>query len=108
MQCLIIIRPKKGLPYKEYAEALVEQAGLNLRLEIRGKIVAGGIFTGEVGGCGIFLVQSIEELNEIIETFPMLAYADIEVHPLISFQRRLDIRLKSFAKLKRKKRRELE
>ena len=100
MQFLIIGRPKEGVPYKEYAEACAQQAAAMLRLQLAGKILAGGAFAGDMGGCYILSVESTAELNEILKSSPMFPYATFESYALVPFDKELDIRSKVFSSIK--------
>ncbi len=63
-------------------EVVVKEWECLLDYAKQGKVIAGGAMTGRRGGCGIFQVDSIEELHALIGQMPMYPFADWEIIPL--------------------------
>ena len=55
-------------------------------LEKQGVVVAGGIKSGEVGIALILKVDSLKQLDEIIERLPLRPRMATKVTPLVSFE----------------------
>ncbi len=60
------------------------------QLENSGKVVAGGAFVGQRAGCVIADVESNEELADLLNRLPLVAYLEWEVVPLIPAERALE------------------
>jgi len=53
-------------------------------LQMRGKVVESGSFAGLRGGFGILEVESLNELNDIINMDPAMPFMDTKIYPLVS------------------------
>ncbi len=71
-------------------------------LEAKGIIVAGGLKTGQIGFAMILKVDSIEQLDEIIERLPIWPRMDTTVTPLSSFEVRESSTQKRLQDMKRR------
>lgn len=60
------------------------------QLEGSGKVIAGGAFVGQRGGCVIVDVDTNEELADLLNRLPLFAHLEWEVVPLIPADRALE------------------
>lgn len=58
-------------------------------LQMQGKVVESGSFAGLRGGFGILDVESLNELNDIVNLDPAMPYMDTKVYPLVSGEDRV-------------------
>ena len=57
----------------------------------QGKVVAGGALAGRKGGCGIFDVDSTEELHTLVSQLPMFPFIEWEIIPLNTVEYALEL-----------------
>jgi len=85
---LVVERPVVLTPFPKSSEAkqmvslLVSELEHQLRLQKEGKIVGGGPFLDNRGGCYVLEVDSVEEMGEIFFSSPLNPWIEREVHPL--------------------------
>jgi hypothetical protein len=60
------------------------------QLENSGKVVTGGAFVGQRGGCVIADVESNEELADMLNRLPLSGHLEWEVLPMIAADRALE------------------
>jgi muconolactone delta-isomerase len=71
-------------------------------LEAKGIIVAGGLKTGQIGFAMILKVDSLEQLDEIVERLPIWPKMDTTVTPLSTFEVRESSTQKRLEDMKRR------
>ena len=87
MRFLITTKPKHVIP-PEVAVGLVDAMG-PWRERHSGKIEQIWGFAGTRGGGGIGNVSSLEELDAVMADFPLGAFSDIEIIPLVDLEESL-------------------
>ncbi|MBA7491093.1 hypothetical protein ES702_01638 [subsurface metagenome] len=70
------------LPPEETLELVVKEWETVISYKQQGKILAGGALAGRKGGCGIFDVDSSEELNTLVSQLPCFPFSEWEIIPL--------------------------
>ena len=70
------------LPPEETLELVVKEWETVISYRQQGKVLAGGALAGRKGGCGIFDVDSPEELHTLVSQLPMFPFVEWEVIPL--------------------------
>ncbi len=75
-------------PAGEMIDSILKHMNYFRELRERGKIIEEGAFAGLRGGFGIFEVDSLEELNRIINFAPASQYMHTEIYPLIDREER--------------------
>jgi len=92
MRFLVIQTPKDEVvgvaPAGDMIETILKHMEYFRELKQRGKIIEEGAFAGLRGGFGIFEVESLEELNRLINFAPASQYMHTEIYPLISREER--------------------
>ena len=78
------------MPREQYLGRLASTWELIKQLEGSGKVLAGGAFVGERGGCVIADVESNEELADMLNRLPLSQYLEWEVTPMIPAERALE------------------
>ncbi len=71
-------------------------------LEAKGIIVAGGVKTGEIGFAMVLKVDSLEQLDEVVERLPIWPRMDTTVTPLSTFEVRESSTQKRLGDMKRR------
>ena len=71
------------LPPEQLLELAVKESETVISYGKQGKVLAGGTFAGRKGGCGIFNVDSPEELHILVSQLPMFPFCEWEIIPLI-------------------------
>jgi uncharacterized protein YciI len=59
-------------------------------LRAQGKVVESGSFAGLRGGFGILEVESLKELNDIVNLDPAMPYMQTEIYPIITGSDRIE------------------
>ena len=77
------------IPPRQLFETVVKEWETILSLAQQGKILAGGALAGRKGGCGIFDVDSNEELHALVAQLPMFPFYEWEIVPLIAAEHAL-------------------
>ena len=70
------------LPPEQAMQLVVEEWETIMSYQQQGKVLAGGGLAGRKGGCGIFNVDSVEELHTLVSQLPMFPFAEFEIIPL--------------------------
>jgi muconolactone D-isomerase len=70
------------LPQREFLEVAVKEWETIINYRQRGKVLAGGKLAGRKGGCAIFDVESLEELDILVSRLPMFPFVELEITPL--------------------------
>ena len=71
------------LPPEQASELLVGHCETIISYRQQGKCLAGGALAGRKGGCGIWNVESAEELHTLVSQLPMFPFSELEIIPLI-------------------------
>ncbi len=71
------------LPPEQILELAIQEAETSINYKKQGKVLAGGTLAGRKAGCGIFNVDSPEELHILVSQMPMFPYCEWEIIPLI-------------------------
>jgi muconolactone delta-isomerase len=74
------------IPPEQYFERAVKQVETLMSYKQQGKILAGGVMVGRRGSYAIFDVESIEELQKLVNQMPMNPFTENEVVPLVSYE----------------------
>ncbi|MBA7617870.1 hypothetical protein ES703_25188 [subsurface metagenome] len=85
------------LPPEQMLELAVKEWETVLSYGKEGKIVAGGAMAGRKGGCGIFSVDSAEELHTLVSKLPMFPFCEWEIIPLVPVEYALESTKQSLA-----------
>jgi muconolactone delta-isomerase len=108
MRFLVIQKPKDEVvgttPPGEMIEHVLRHMEYFRELKEKGIVIEDGAFAGVRGGFGIFEVESLEELNSILNHAPAMPYMHTEIYPLVS----RDTRVKQLEEQLRKLRQKLE
>ena len=70
------------LPPEQTLELAVGEWETVISYRQQGKVLAGGALAGRKGGCGIFNVDSVEELHTLVSQMPLFPFAEWEIIPL--------------------------
>jgi muconolactone delta-isomerase len=100
-------KPIYGTPptpeqWKGMLETLETSVARLQDLKKKGKVECYYGLSGIRGGFGIIDVESHEELDELITNLPVSALGQIEVHPIISLESKLETFKKSMTQMRRK------
>ena len=98
----LVIGEIKGtapLPPDQLMGLAVQEWEMALKFKKEGKIIAGGALAGRKGGCGIWDVESVEELNSLVSQLPLYMFLDIEIIPLTSAEFALESVKQAYAAL---------
>jgi len=71
------------LPPEQLLELVVKESETIISYRKKGKVLAGGTLAGRKAGCGIFNVDSPEELHTLVSQLPMFPFCEWEIIPLI-------------------------
>ena len=89
MKILVVTKAKHPLP-PEAAPGLIDAlSGWARRHTENGKMEAAWSFAGMPGGGGVLNVESLEELDAIMTEFPLAAFSEIELYPLVELHESL-------------------
>lgn len=78
------------IPVKDFLGFVVKEWEYFLRMQRRGKILAGGKLAGGRGAAAIIETDSNEELDQIVANLPLFPFfTDIEITPLVSTEKAL-------------------
>ena len=72
-----------ALPPEQLLELAVKESETIISYRKKGKVLAGGTLAGRKAGCGIFNVDSPEELHTLVSQLPMFPFCEWEIIPLI-------------------------
>ena len=86
-----------SLPPEQIMQLAVKEWETFISFEQQGKVLAGGAVAARKGGCGVFSVDSTEELIELLSQLPMFPFAEWDIMPLIGSEFALDAAKKSLA-----------
>jgi muconolactone delta-isomerase len=90
MRFLVVTLPRETIP-PEMALGLFEAlSGWAKDLQSKGKIEQTWGFAGIQGGGGILNVESLEELDAIMTSFPLAAFSTIDVYGLVDLEPSLE------------------
>jgi muconolactone D-isomerase len=78
------------LPPEKSMELAVNEWETVLKYRQQGKALAGGALAGRKGGCGIWDVESAEELHTLVSQLPMFSLIEWEIIPLTSVEYALE------------------
>jgi muconolactone delta-isomerase len=92
--------PQEGLDLITISVLLALTAAKEL--EAKGIIVAGGLKTGQIGLAIILKVDSLEQLDEIVERLPIWPRMDTTITPLSTFEVRESSTQKRLADVQRR------
>ena len=94
MRFLVVQQPKEDVPGKYKAEEMISRVLAHMEyfkdLKGKGDVVFDGAFAGQRGGFGVFEVDTLEELSEIINYAPATPYMDTEIFPLVDMDSRIE------------------
>ena len=82
MRFLVVTKGRDPLPPEMAIPMLQMFQGWLAEHRASGKLEEAWSFAGQVGGGGIANVDSLEELDAIMATYPFSQTSDIEVYPL--------------------------
>ena len=85
------------LPPEQSLELRVKEWETIMSYREQGKALAGGAMAGLKGGCGIFNVDSVEELHTLVCQLPAFPYCEWEIIPLVSVEYALEHAKQSLA-----------
>ncbi len=91
------------LPREQALELAVKEWETVISYGQQGKAVAGGALAGRKGGCGIFNVDSTEELHTLVSQLPMFPFSEWEIIPLNTAEYALEKAKKALAALRASK-----
>ena len=89
---LVKVQIKKlpDVPVKDFLGFVVKEWEYFMRMEKRGKILAGGKLAGNRGAAAIFEADSNEELDQIVTNLPLFPFfTEIEITPLVPTEKAL-------------------
>lgn len=78
------------LPPEQLLELAVKEWETVISYRQQGKILAGGALAGRKGGCGIWNVESAEELHTLLFQLPLFPFLECEIIPLIPVEYALE------------------
>jgi muconolactone D-isomerase len=78
------------LPPEQLLELAVKEWETVISYSEQGKALAGGALAGGKGGCGIWNVQSAEELHTLLSQLPGFPLCEWEIIPLIPVEYALE------------------
>lgn len=93
MRFLVIQTPKEDVPGKKPAEEMlskiIDHLAYYKELQEKGTVIESGGFAGLRGGFGVFRVESLEVLNEIVNFAPGTPYMSTQIYPLVDTDTRI-------------------
>ncbi|HEY8475752.1 MAG TPA: muconolactone Delta-isomerase family protein [Chloroflexota bacterium] len=87
MRFLIHSQPRVGANEELVAQLYPKAVEWLKARKSEGKLEAVYSFADRPGGVSIANVQSLEELNDLIQDYPLFPVSDLEAMPLIDFER---------------------
>ena len=78
------------LPPEQAFELTIRHWETIISYRQQGKWLAGGALAGRKGGCGIWNVESAEELHTLLSQLPMFPFCECEIIPLIPIEYALE------------------
>ncbi len=91
------------LPPEQILELAIQEAETSINYKKQGKVLAGGTLVGRRAGCGIFNVDSPEELHILVSQMPMFPFCEWEIIPLIPTEVALEDTLQALASMRTSK-----
>ena len=91
------------LPPEQALELMVGHWETIISYRQQGKWLAGGALAGRKGGCGIWNVESAEELHTLVSQLPMFPFSELEIIPLTSHEYALESAKQALASLRASK-----
>jgi muconolactone delta-isomerase len=88
MRFLIVTKSKSPLPLEMAMPMLQAMKGWLSQNSAKTRESWG--FAGTQGGGGIIEVDSLEELDAIMQAFPLAPFSETEIYPLVDVQESLD------------------
>ena len=85
------VKGASPVPPEQFFELVGKQVETLNSYKQQGKILAGGIIAGRKGSYAIFDVDSVEELQKLITQTPMYPFIEVEIIPLIAYERALEM-----------------
>jgi muconolactone delta-isomerase len=85
------LQNRPDMPREQWLGRVASTWEVIKQLEANGKVITGGAFIGQRGGCVIADVESNDELAEMLNRLPLSGYLEWEVVPMIPADRALDI-----------------
>ncbi len=93
MRFLVIMTPVEGavtnLEPQKILKIVTSHVEYLEDLQMQGKVAESGSFAGLRGGFGILDVESLNELNDIVNLDPAMPYMETKIYPLISGDERI-------------------
>ncbi|HEX9640128.1 MAG TPA: muconolactone Delta-isomerase family protein [Candidatus Krumholzibacteria bacterium] len=84
------LQEQPPIPREQWLGRLASTWEVIKQLEQNGKVIAGGAFVGQRGGCIIADVASNEELFDMLNRLPVAGYLEWDVVPMIPAEHALD------------------
>jgi muconolactone D-isomerase len=91
------IKDEYSAPSRKMTDIIEQDWKTILNFREEGKIKAIGSLVERKGCCGIWDVESIEELHQLVSKLPLYAYLDIKITPLITPEYALEATQKAIA-----------
>ena len=91
------------LPPEQTLELAVKEWETVMSYRQQGKALAGGALAGRKGGCGIWDVDSAEELHTLVSQLPMFPFIEWEIIPLTTVEYALEHAKQALASLRASK-----
>ena len=91
------------LPPEQILELAIQEAETSINYKKQGKVLAGGTLVGRKAGCGIFNVDSPEELHALVAQMPMFPFCEWEIIPLIPTEVALERNLQALTSMRASK-----
>lgn len=93
MRFLVIQTPKEDIPGSrppnEILEQIIDHLSYYKELQDKGTVIESGGFAGLKGGFGVFEVDSLEVLNELVNFAPGTPFMNTEIYPLVDTETRI-------------------
>ena len=86
MRFLVVSKGREMAPLPAAAGMTQQMLGWIEAHTKSGKMEQAWSFAGVIGGGGILNVESLEELNEIMEGFPFAPVSTVEIYPLVELE----------------------
>ena len=86
------------LSIEKFLELAVAEWETISKYKSQGKVLTGGALKDRKGGCGIFNVDSKQELDNLLSGLPMFQFLEWEIIPLETIEGALNAAIKALAK----------
>ena len=91
------------LPPEQFLELAVKEWETSMSYREQGKILAAGALAGRKGGCGIWDVDSTEELDTLVSQLPLFPFIEWEIIPLTAPEHAIELVKQALASLRASK-----